>query len=110
MADNFKSYKDNVIKAIKNAEKLALAEMGFLVEAEAKLRCTVDTGTLKRSITNVVDDNEKSVIIGTNVEYAPYVELGTSNQKAKPFLLPSVEENKDKLKSIVEKHLKDEVK
>lgn len=110
MAVNFKSNKDNVFRAINNAEKLALAEMGFLVEAESKLRCTVDTGTLKRSITNVVDDEAKSVTIGTNIIYAPYVELGTSMQKAKPFLNPSVEENKDKLKSIVEKHLKEEVK
>lgn len=109
MSVNYKSNLINVLNSISNAEKLALSEVGFLVQAEAQLKCTVDTGTLKRSITNVVDDDEKSVTIGSNVEYAPYVELGTSKQKAKPYLNPSVIENKDKLKSILEKYLAKEV-
>lgn len=29
--------------------------------------------------------------VGTNVEYAPYVELGTSKMAAQPFLLPALE-------------------
>ena len=43
----------------------------------AKRLCPVDTGLLRNSITHAVDTEEKSVIIGTNVEYAAYVELGT---------------------------------
>jgi len=110
MASNYKSYKSDVLKAITNAEKLALAEIGFLVEAEAKLRTPVLSGTLKRSITSVVDNSDKSVVIGTNVEYASYVEKGTSRQKAKPYLTPAAEDSKDLIQNIIEKHLKKEVR
>ena len=106
----YKSFKKEVFTAITKAEKTALEEVGFFVEAEAKLRTTVSTGTLKRSITSAVDANDKSVTIGTNIEYATYVEKGTSRQKAKPYLTPAVEENKSKIKSILEKHLKNEVR
>jgi hypothetical protein len=32
--------------------------------------------------------------IGTNIEYGPYVELGTSRQGAQPYLRPAYDENK----------------
>jgi len=37
----------------------------------------VPTGTLMNSITHQVVESEDSVYIGTNIEYAPYVEYGT---------------------------------
>ena len=46
-----------------------------LVEASAKMKVPVDTGTLKRSIKTTLYDTYGEV--GTNVEYAPYVEFGT---------------------------------
>lgn len=48
----------------------------------------------------------RSVYVGTNVEYAPYQELGTSKMDAQPFLRPAVERNKDHLKDILEGELK----
>lgn len=42
--------------------------------------------------------NERSVYIGTNVEYAPFVELGTSRSTAKPYLRPAVEQSKEKIR------------
>ena len=52
---------------------------GAFLEGEAKKLCVVDTGRLRSSITHSVDANENgiSIVIGTNVEYAPYVEFGT---------------------------------
>jgi phage gpG-like protein len=37
--------------------------------------------------------------VGTNVEYAPYVEYGTRNPnyRAQPFMRPAVDVNKDEL-------------
>jgi hypothetical protein len=32
--------------------------------------------------------------IGTNIEYGPYVELGTSRMAAQPYLRPAYDENK----------------
>jgi HK97 gp10 family phage protein len=43
------------------------------------------------------DGNEVEGLVGTNVEYAPYVEAGTSRQTAKPFLKPAGDENRDRI-------------
>ena len=32
--------------------------------------------------------------IGTNIEYGPYVELGTSRQRAQPYLRPAYDEKR----------------
>ena len=53
----------------------ALTEACMVVEKDAKKKCPVDDGTLRGSITSEVEDNQG--IVGTNVEYAPYVEFGT---------------------------------
>jgi hypothetical protein len=52
-----------------------LTKACLLVENDAKKRCPVDTGQLRQSITHEVEGN--TGVIGTNVEYAPYVEYGT---------------------------------
>lgn len=93
MSFKYKSNKDNVLNALTNAQKLALEAVGMLVEAEAKLRTPVDTGTLRRSISNQVDESDKRVDIGSNCEYAVYVHEGTSTQKAQPFIKDGVMEN-----------------
>lgn len=104
---NYKSYKKEVLSEISKAERSALSAIGLFVEAESKLRTPVKTGHLKRSITHKLNESEKSVSIGTNVSYAAYVELSTSKTKAQPYLMPAVTENKDKLKAIIKKYLKD---
>lgn len=53
----------------------ALNKACLVVENEAKRLCPVDTGDLRNSITHEVDDGVG--IVGTNKEYAPYVEFGT---------------------------------
>lgn len=50
----------------------------------------VDTGRLKQSIgVQKVQDGEYRV--GTNVDYAPYVEFGTRRQAPQPFMRPAIE-------------------
>jgi HK97 gp10 family phage protein len=51
--------------------------------------------------------DKNSVIIGTNVEYAPYVELGTSKMTAQPYLNPALEMNKNNIKRIFADALKE---
>ena len=50
--------------------------------------------------------NKSAVYIGTNVEYAPYVCLGTIHMKAQPFLKPAVNDHKDEYRKILENSLK----
>lgn len=64
-----------VREALARATENALEAIGFTAEGYAKQETPVDLGRLRNSMTHVVQDD--SVYIGTNVEYAPYVELGT---------------------------------
>ncbi len=64
-----------VREALARATQQALETIGMTAERYAKEETPVDLGRLRNSIAHAVQGN--SVYIGTNVEYAPYVELGT---------------------------------
>lgn len=81
------------------ADKLEL--VGEFVEGAAKLRCPIDTGNLRGSINHKVDKKELSVRIGTQVEYAPWIELGTNKMSAHPFLVPALYESKTEIFQIM---------
>ncbi len=94
---------DLVAEEFARACERALTRIGLQAETYAKRECPVDTGNLRNSITNAVDD--KSAYVGTNVEYAPYVELGTSRAKAQPFIKPAATKHSDVYKRIVQDEL-----
>lgn len=48
----------------------------------------VDTGALKRSMRAYKDRKGHVWIVAANVEYAPYLEFGTSKMAARPFFIP----------------------
>lgn len=48
---------------------------------------------------------EKSVYIGSNVEYAPFVELSTVRSPAKPYLRPAAENHAEEYKKIIKNEL-----
>ena len=100
--DNSKEVSDN----IKAALLRGLETCGLVAEGYAKKLAPVDTGNLRNSITHEVDDGEPAAYIGTNVEYAPYVCLGTIHMKAQPFLKPAVADHANTYRKIIEKELK----
>lgn len=55
------------------------------------------------------DKGQVTVYVGTNVEYAPYQELGAPNANVpeRPFLRPAFENNKREIEQIIEHCLKD---
>jgi HK97 gp10 family phage protein len=67
-----------------------LRKAAFDVEAHAKKVVPVDTGNLRNSIQSSFPD-EFVAVVGTHVEYAPYVEFGTYKMAARPYLMPAVE-------------------
>lgn len=106
---------------------------GKQIQATAKALCPVDTGQLRNSIE--VTEISNGVDIGTNVEYAPYVEYGTGQSgdqtknhvtvkkdkktgepydyigmKAQPFLYPAFEANKENVKVIAENTLQEAIR
>ena len=76
----------------------SLYQSAALVEGQAVASVPVDTARLKQSITKIV--KQDNAVIGTNVIYAPFVELGTRFQKAQPYLLPSLIKNVKKIIAI----------
>lgn len=125
--DNSKMFRE----AFEAAIKRALERCGMQTEGYAKENLTmleaVDTGNLRNSITHKVLENE--VHIGTEVEYAIYVELGTgkyaeggrpdpwvyqddegrwhwtAGNPAQPYLKPAVADHKQTYRNIIKDEL-----
>lgn len=93
---------------------------GLLVQQTAKNLCPVgDTGQLRNSI--VLEDipEQVGVDVGTNVEYAPYVEYGTGQRgdpsvphredwagmKPQPYLYPALEAHKEDIANAVKESI-----
>lgn len=99
-------FTDNADKALEELQRkvdMALTAIGATAEGHAKDYCPVDTGRLRNSISNTHD--EDSAYIGTNVEYAAYVELGTSRRGAKPYLKPAVTQHTAEYKDLAKQAL-----
>lgn len=108
MADGVPVIQDNTEQAVDGIDSAigaALEEIGLLAENYAVKKCPVDTGHLRGSVTHEVDAGDNAVYIGTNVEYAPHVELGTSRQKAQPFLRPAASEHGAQYREVLKKAL-----
>lgn len=99
--DNTREVSALIVSALDRA----MEEVGLAAEGFAKRKCPVDTGNLRNSITHAVESAEDAVYVGTNVEYAPYVEMGTSRTAAQPFLRPAATEHGETYRRIVRSHL-----
>ena len=77
MSVEIQDHSAEVSAEIKAALLRGLEKIGLVAEGYAKKLCAVDTGNLRNSITHMIDEQEPAAIIGTNNEYAAYVELGT---------------------------------
>lgn len=101
-----RDYSDSILSQMSEAIARAFETIGLLAEGYAKRLCPVDTGRLRNSITHTTDG--KDVYIGTNVEYAKVVELGTWKRKAKPYLRPAANDHMNEYIGILQKELKNE--
>ena len=88
---------------IRAAFARALERIGMQAEGYAQDLCPVDTGNLRNSITHTADTD--AAYIGTNVEYAPFVELGTRRAAAQPFLKPAGTDHRGTYANIVKDEL-----
>ena len=97
----YDNHAPQVLSAEQKAKNKALEIIGGKAESYAKRLCPVDTGRLRNSITHQQYDDSTEVV-GTNVEYAPYVELGTvKNKHPKPVLRPAAEGHTEEYKHII---------
>ena len=98
--------KDNskeILEELESKKDIILEEWGLTAERYAKALCPVDTGRLRNSISHAVEGD--SAYIGTNVEYAPYVEMGTVRTRAQPYLKPAAQDHADEYKQILLQYL-----
>ena len=115
------------MRAEKHAKDVLNAEVYSVPEAEQKERGYRLTGRLRNSVTYAIsgeqaktteysdetkttyhyqgqapDDKDKSVYIGTNVEYAAGIELGTHRRKGPVhFLQKAAQDHKDEYKQLL---------
>jgi HK97 gp10 family phage protein len=95
-----RSHRREVESEILNNLQKSLEKVGAIVERQAKINVSqstghpqVQTGRLRASITHETDKD--SVLIGTNVVYGKYLELGTAKMPPYAWLFPAVESSKN---------------
>lgn len=99
---NLEVVQDNteeVSLAIKQAIRSALREIGERAVGYATDIVPVRTGNLKSSIAYDADDRQ--VIIGSDVTYASYVEMGTVHMAARPYLRPAMVDHVDEYREVI---------
>ena len=104
MSYTYKDNTDEVLAALEKAKKRGLEAIGLAAEGYAKKDTPVDTGRLRNSISHATDD--EAAYIGTNVEYGPYVELGSPTIKAHHMLQKAATEHTDEYKQLMEDSMK----
>lgn len=81
MSDNSKQISANIRKVAQVDLPLKLAQglenACLVVERSAKANAPVSSGALRSSITHRVSAPALEGVIGTAIDYAPYVEIGT---------------------------------
>lgn len=93
------------------AQHLANATLAgaLVIEAGAKEKAPVRTGNLRRSIHSAIVESSAThaaAMVGTDVEYAPYLEYGTRRMSARPYLRPALDERKDQARVVIEAALR----
>lgn len=78
----------SAVAALEVATTAQLWTLALRIQNTARSLAPVDTGRLRSSIQASKGDGY--VEIGTNVEYAVFVEFGTRFQPAQPFLRPAI--------------------
>lgn len=99
-------------------------ETGLRVVSQAKRAVPVDTGRLRSSIrvlqfgkilgvggaVSTSASDEFTAIVGTDVQYASFIEFGTKFARAQPYLLPAIEANRKFYFNRLKQCIKAEVK
>lgn len=104
LTDNSKDFEEKKAEALKRAVNI----IGGLMERYAKQNCPVDTGNLRNSITHATEGIE-AVIVGTNVEYAPFVEFDDKKKHVSGqahFLRDSVANHIGEYRTVIDNELK----
>lgn len=104
---NFVDNSNDVLKELQDKIERGMTAIGKSAVRHAMKDCPVDTGRLRGSIDSAVVDD--TAFVGTNVEYAPYVELIDKRRHTTGkahFLRDSVANHDDEYRKILEAALR----
>lgn len=125
MSVKYTSYRSGIVEQYKQKKSRTLEIVGSFCEGNVKEKIqqnrSVQTGRLIGGIAHERRD-ENTEAVGTDVEYAPFVELGHNQQPgryvpaigkrlkaahvaAKPFLKPGVMDHTDEIVQIVQQEM-----
>jgi HK97 gp10 family phage protein len=98
--------------SLPDAEEAKMKRIILQIERDAKSIVPVDTGNLRASIeSRVIRNNDGDItgVVGTNTDYAAFVEFGTSKMGAQPYLRPAVEQNRETVRELLGEGFNDAV-
>lgn len=106
-----------VTEIITNRHKNAREGVGIVDTGRLRGSMSFSTSERSEKSTKKVKENKANdyinkkaedgqLFVGTNVEYAEYIEIGNSKMKARPFLSASLTEYKQEYKDLAEEVLK----
>ena len=99
----FTNRSADVLRELQTKKAQALEAIGARAETHAKALTPVDTGNLRNSMAHSVSGD--AAYIGSNVEYAPYVEFGTRRNKAHHMIKKAATEHSEEYKAIAKASL-----
>lgn len=107
LVDDLEALEDAVDKHLTEA----METLVLMIESTAKTIVPVDTGRLRSSIASEVRQIGPVIkgFIGSNLHYAPYVEMGTRYMSAQPYLRPAVDAHMDDARQLFKNALADAV-
>lgn len=76
------------------------------IAAKAGQAPNTDTGDLVKSINTQPLAPAKTMYVGVNADHGVWLEFGTRNMAARPFMQPAIKENEDYLEDYLAKKLK----
>jgi HK97 gp10 family phage protein len=82
---------DEIARRLPEATRAVVVETALEIEAMAKVYVPVDTGTLKNSIQSA-PESDTVMVVYTPMDYSIFVEWGTVNAPAQPYLTPAAEQ------------------
>jgi HK97 gp10 family phage protein len=93
---------DALIATLVPRARRASEQVARRVEARAKANAPVKTGHLRRSIHAArASADPNAWTVGTDVEYASFVEFGTRRMSPRPYLIPAVEAERARFSDVL---------
>lgn len=110
--DALKLATDKYLKALTKTEFRRMEQATIVVEGQSKRNIRtfkqsedklIDTGRMINSITHQTEVKGNKIIgvVGTNLDYAPFQELGTATIPPRPFLRPSLLQKRSEVRDIL---------